>query len=475
MAADASVNQQIKGNTRPYEIESFVPFDSFNFDIYSGNYPKLVEFVKDYFATKKHLFNPLKSLYDPFIQGTTSPRENRKTYTDFYQWYIEKNPDFGSIAELNIPEYKLALVQMCRDLLFLHSRGKYFLSNNARRKTNNLRKTKRNGIITRSNINTLINKEINDDLTTNTLRKTYGITKINNNGKGKINNLLGLIESKLPSEAYIYVNFIEILYHFLQIMGFNHKSTKNSYIPVLDRDFEMFKIFFLKMPILIYPTYMQIDFKVVLLLYTSPIVNFRLSNRFRFIHEDNLPPISEIEHDVLFHAERVYKFHLNGNDSKKHNFKMNKFIQLLKPHFDYDEKDTSIYLEQESNENILVISEETKIENAIIISDNKKKICFCLLLFQLIHERYMDYYSFKEYLNQFNTLNDLFEAEFGNKKRVIRFYSATNIFKENDENKACEKLPFTKYLYYKNIFYNFAKLLFSLKTHIIAIEDSIII
>lgn len=299
--ASTASNNKSKNRNTPYEFESFTTFEEFNFGAYSS-FPNVARFVYDYFSTRQHLFNPLKSLYDPFIQGITGA-DGKKTYTDFYEWYKAKNPSFGSNADLYIPEYEIALVQMCRDLLFVHSRSKYIVSNNARKKTENLRKTKKNAI-THANINTLIMNNIKTNPRRHhpveIQRKTYGVSRLNNSSKRAISLLLKLIDDKLQSQnVYVYKNFLEILYHFLQIMSCGAKGNEDE----LDNGLDKFMEHFLNFPLLVYPSYMQIDFKIVLLLSASPLINFRLTNRFRNVHDENFPPIGEIEHDILFHGK----------------------------------------------------------------------------------------------------------------------------------------------------------------------------
>ena len=183
-------------------------------------------------------------------------------------------------------------------------------------------------------------------------------------------------------EKYQYVDWsmFEFLNHsecFLQIMSF-HTAAR---VPELDNGLEIFCDYFLKFPVLLYPTYMQIDFKITLLLSASPVINFRLTNRFRFVHEENFPPIGEIEHDIFFHGKRSHYFGIlyKNTDFSEYFKEKNKFILLLKPYFDYDEKDASLYVEMESNEQTLVIT-KTQQENTIIMSDNQQKVCYCLLL-----------------------------------------------------------------------------------------------
>lgn len=470
----AAANQSMNRNNSPYEVEPFTPFDSFNFEPYSG-YPKLVEFVRSYFATRKLLFNPLKSLYDPFIQGITVA-DGKKMYTNFYKWYVEKNPTFGSKKDLYIPEYEIALVQICRDLLFVHSRGKYIISNNARRKIENLRKTRKNSI-TRANINKLIANNITELKSkfrtyqhNEVQKKTYGITNINNSSKRDISVLLKFIEDNLSDdEVYKYKNFLKILYDFLQIMSCGAPGQKLA----LDSGLDEFMEYFLNFPLLIYPTYMQINFKNVVLLAASPVINFRLTNRFRFVHDENFPPIGEMEHDLFFHGKYSHNYDTLYKDTVaiKYFIVMNKFIQLLKPHFDYDEKDASLYLEIESNENILVITNEQQQPNEKKMEDNQQMVCYCLLLFNMIHELNFGSYLYvflQNYLKRYNTVEDLNKELNGQRQSVDtkKLFRAINIFKENNDNKAAEKFPFLKHIDYKNVFINFILLLYKLKDNI---------
>ena len=486
--SSTSLNKSGNRNTTPYEFESFPDFDSFDFDRYAGSYPNLVAFVKRYFSTRKPMFNPLKSLYDPFIQGTTGA-DGRKTYTDFYQWYIEKKPSFGSNKDLYIPEYEIALVQMCRDLLFVHSKGKYIMSNNARRKTENIRKTKKNAI-THANIEKLVTK--NNGNKKELLRKTYGITKIDKEHESEILNLLEFINSKLPDpsnnskvDAFKYEIFMEIIYNFLQIMSFHSMSG----IHDLDSGIEVFKTFIKNSTLVLFPTYMQIDFKIVLLLSASPVINFRLTNRFRFIHADNLPPISEIEHDIFCHGIMSHKIIFGKNNKnnraerfnlgcKTHFTKMKELISVLKPYFDYNEKDANIYLEFPSNEKTLVITNEQNDDKKEIMSENQKQVCYCLLLFMIIHELNIEaplYKYLKTYLGLYTSFND-FLSQFNNflqpggykklEDSKMYIYSSVSIFQEQNINKATSKFKFLTSIDYKNVFLNFMDLLFRLKDKI---------
>ena len=511
MAAAANSYQSRNRNNSPYEVESFTPFDSFNFERYSI-YPNVVAFVRGYFSTRKHLFNPLKSLYDPFIQGITGV-DGKKTYTDFYEWYVERNPTFGSKTDLYIPEYEIALVQICRDLLFVHSTGKYINSNNVRRKIENLRKTQKNSI-TRANINNLIKQNTTTEnkgapiYTYEVKQKLYGLTKISKTEEEEIVSLLALINSKLPSpeqlinstlqvEAFKYNIFMEILYYFLQIMSFHINST----IFQLDNGIEEFKKFINQSFVLVYPTYMQIDFKTVLLLCASPVINFRLTNRFRYIHQDILPPINDLEHDVFFHGVKSHSsnfiFGIGQNLNSKQNIvpkyiakykmyieKMNKLILLLKPYFDYNETDASINTEISNNETILVIKKDPQQDNQSEMTPDQIKVCYCLLLFMLFHEMDIkpDIVTYlKTFFTKFETF-DYFATTFENTlqifiktKRIIResdmlyIYTSTGIFSDSDMNSASKKYKFLNNINTKNVFMNFISLLFSLKERIIEI------
>jgi hypothetical protein len=186
--------------------------------------------------------------------------------------------------------------------------------------------------------------------------------------------------------------------------------------------------------------------------------------------------MGEIEHDIFSHGKRSHRYNVyDQNNFKKHNFRMNQFIQLLKPYFDYDEKDASLYIEMENNEQTLVITTE-KQENNIIMSANQQKVCYCLLLFMMIHEMNFGYvYTFiQNYLHNYTTLDDFFtELDTSQTQHTRKLYRLTDIYKENDENKAIEKFKFLKHIDYKNVFINFIRLLFSLKEDINQIESDI--
>lgn len=228
---------------------------------------------------------------------------------------------------------------------------------------------------------------------------------------------------------------------------------------------------------------MQINFKNVLLLSASPLVNFRLVNRFRFVHDENFPPIGELEHDVFFHGNFSHQYPKFSSELSLQYFKkritaMNEFITLLYPSFNYNERDPLLYTEIESNDYSLVISPDEKQSNTREMTENQRKVCYCLILFEMIHEtyRYKNVCAYiHNYLNRENIISfddfiKYFNSDPTSQSKTDKygkfFYFSKHAFSEENENKTVDTFKFLKHIDIPNVFINFIRLLFSLKTEI---------
>ena len=103
-------------------------------------------------------------------------------------------------------------------------------------------------------------------------------------------------------------------------------------------------------PFIILPTSKQLNMKKILTLMSSPILNFRLSNRLKNIHGSYGNPITEIHHDIIFHSNKTHYINkyinkLNLKMNNKINNKELKNILTNYPEKDYEQEHYNVNTE----------------------------------------------------------------------------------------------------------------------------------
>lgn len=290
--------------------------------------------------------------------------EPATTETSYLEWYKQYNGDFKTINKLNsegnplrfyvkikgidVPIYENVIAHICRDICIMILTGKRNIDNQYRTKNSRLKekqrltilrdlehKKKHNMVSSKfrtsenesnneflqsiiSNCEERINKfdsNINllDDFNkNNNLQKN--LVKLANNSVSIRTKLLDLLEEceTCIKDEYKYINVLKIFIKYIDIISSN--------------DFT--KIFLpnaLNSPYIFYPTYSQISFKSVVLLCTAPIINFRISNRKRLIH--NSYSSQDIHHDILIHSRFSHGF---GMDIENYEERFNTINDLIK-------------------------------------------------------------------------------------------------------------------------------------------------
>ena len=220
-------------------------------------------------------------------------------FEDPLGWYQHKNPDFlihrkpnleeivdlpfdhenGKLYinpenQVKVPEYKFLIAQMIKDLLLalylgsmpqLHKNNKHNLKSNEF--TYNLNKLSLNNTSPKSIL----------------FKKNIILT-------------LDKIEENIKNE-YIYTDFFDYLYLFSDKecdLGDN-----GLWIPISKK--------IILTPFIILPTLIQIDFKKSIDLAKAPLLNFRLNNNRKKIHDLFDVPCSEIVHDIIIHCHFTHR------------------------------------------------------------------------------------------------------------------------------------------------------------------------
>jgi len=223
---------------------------------------------------KKKLFDPYLTLPIPFI---TDVQNSDNFETDFYyKWYIEKNPDLGILISdkgtitpidtsctikvsgetITFPIYETLMAQICRDICLFLITGHFFVGDD----------------------NDDTNLKIEEDY----LEKFKTLLF-------ECNGCIGL-KYNYYKVCLIFDMFISYISRRKTIIE-QAIYTTCDYFPLLYNSKFIF-----------FPTPSQLSYQSVVLLIGSPIINFRLNNRVRYIHKLILPPINNFAHDVFEHC-----------------------------------------------------------------------------------------------------------------------------------------------------------------------------
>jgi hypothetical protein len=378
------------------------------------------------------------SMPDPFIK--LEDRNPNFTPSFYLEWYKSKNPEFTTHAKIaqnfntNIEFgidgggdsiYETVIAQICRDILIMLNTRKRNMNNNARNPLDFFNKKL-------NTINNFIDKyNTTPEIQVGILKKLYDEYKINlpivknaiellqkpkptekniveinsakktlrlqtekdleinsseiNSRNSKLKNLLSNCENCIR-EGYKYRDVFELIMNYILWLG-TRPSPSISFDP---EKLDEYKTTLSESPFLIFPTYAQVSYNYVLSLMAAPIINFRLVNRKRKLHDSMGNSLKELEHDVMGHGDNTHRINLlkTKNNYEVWFANMSIIISTLYPYFNYKK---------------LNIEEITKLgpQTYDYLNDEQKKQIIAIILFIFLHENldndiiyYLYFYSY---------------------------------------------------------------------------------
>jgi len=344
---------------------------------------------------------------DPFF-SIEKPTEGNYNLDNLYDWYLTKNPEFKPVNTLDIrvPEFKFLIAVMAKDLLILHHTNKY-----PQKHENNTELS--NKACEKQSIELFSKEEKNDSKSMEVLRL--------------INEFI---------KTYSYLEFLVILRHYLLLFTIGKlysEENKNTCekITIIDK--------LMDKPHILYPTILQISYAKVIYTMQAPVINFRLSNNRKKIHDDFESPMYELVHDVDFHGNLTHKWEQSEFERifrkpfvpKIEFFKLNNIIQILKPYISYKNKP----LPDNSNKQLL--------------TDYYNKQLLTFIIFNLIHENgsVLDLFNLYIRINLLKQLvnNNFFLRDDSLKKAVEYAYKCKT--KSNLNNEIIQTLQKTNTMF----------------------------
>lgn len=409
------------------------------------NLNNIKNLIINFFKEKSNNFNMDISLNDPFVNYAN---KNPMAYLD---WYKTKNPEMKNINELEKFDtlldgksiYETTIAQICRDILLMILTSKKNLNNNKRITVSDLNnqieeinseiKYKEKRIQTIPSLiekfknyedtllleleqykteleklkNSLNEKqELLDKIRDKKNEEVMKILKneysknVNDDFKGGLLDLLKKIEICILNN-YIYNGengVYDILISFIDLISFDDDDEKKVSIR------EKFMKLHLDTPFIVFPIYQQINFQNVLLFMSAPIINFRISNRRRKIHNVFDSPYFDYIHDVCYHGNVTHLIQIVLPNEKRNQWFENMSLVISKL-FGY------FYTEKPSEK--IIINDKEKI-NYNELTDKQKKQVMAFVFFCLLHEdekHNLFYFLFEE-------LNHPKTVEFKKKERI---------------------------------------------------------
>ena len=324
-------------------------------------------FITTFGKNKKISFNSY--LRDTFIQGNLLNQDS-----DFYhRWYKKINPDFKIILELKskdesgneidfrLPEFKIFVANLAKDLLMMilyrkfndsnetHNNKQKYLKGIYKQIENSEKYDNRNAIrtyiiqnnnkITNTKKNGYNGYNANNEKNEHNRKKTLSVknSKYTKYHKNQLHRYKSkVIETKINKKSvieklkillkttneiigfnYIYIQVQDLYIEFIKLVSIK-KSSCLEYIDEIKSIYEF-------TPYIVYPSYWTLDFKEVVNLCSTPILNFKFMNRRRLVHYDFHDPCDQIDHDIIFHGKISHSFHnyfaiyknKNNNNKKK--------------------------------------------------------------------------------------------------------------------------------------------------------------
>jgi hypothetical protein len=269
----------------------------------------------------------LGELEDPFF--IIKPEEGTYNLDNIAEWYESKNPEYKPVNKVafNVPEFNFILAVMLKDLVLLSTIKKYPLRDS------------------KNTVEPRISEEPYEQVTYNLPTTATTASSIN------FDELFRKINSEVNMESGIlYIKFLDILSDYITIFSLGILySQLDSTFPKDAKDAkgdnkwsELHKDIAIletikKIPYIIYPSLIQISYDKVLYTIQAPVINFRLNNKRRFIHNRFYNSIFEISHDISMHATLTHMYQLNISGDKLKKFFTNRktVLDMLKEHISF--------------------------------------------------------------------------------------------------------------------------------------------
>lgn len=226
---------------------------------------------------------------DPFF-SIEKPTEGKYNLDNLYDWYLTKNPEFKPVntegLNIQVPEFNFITAVMAKDLLILQHTKRY-----PQKHKNNTRSS--------------------EEYTKESDRKEYAcqihsmdLFKKEEDNNFKSMSVLTLINDFINT-GYLYLKFLVILRHYLSLFTTGELySLEISQICIGFTEIDKL----MDTPYIIYPTTLQLSYAKVIYTAQAPVINFRLSNNRKKIHDSFDSPLFELDHDVGFHSKKTHKW-----------------------------------------------------------------------------------------------------------------------------------------------------------------------
>jgi hypothetical protein len=389
---------------------------------------------------KKISFNGY--LKDPFLQGGHD--------ADYYhQWYKGINPEYKIISQLTskdengdekefkLPEFKTFVANLAKDILMMILKQKFNDSN----ETNNNKKTY---------LESMVNDYKNN---IPYYEKQVMKTQLDDKQKELFLDLL-IYANDIIFDEYIYIDVQNLYLEFIELVSI-HKSLCATYIPEIIKIYE-------KTPYIIYPSYWTLDFKEIINLCSTPIINFKYMNRRRLLHDSFGDPCFHLDHDILFHGgithSYAYYFSIPQNNNNNNNNNNNKKSKKMR---DIEEMKTNFKKYFDTMNNILTTLNEYYDYNEILFKNRNgnginntkkeyesldielKKLCFGIVLFYVLHEN-----------NIPSSENSNNIKSFSRNGSIIQFLKIIedNIGTDDDPNSPTKKYPIVTQINWNSVY-----------------------
>lgn len=289
-----------------------------------------------------------------------------------WKWYNEKNPEFEILKRpteeeipnlkfissddmyvsepIKVKEYRFIVAQIIKDLLFaLYSMR--------------MPQLHENNIMGIEKASNLPNLQLNN----NSNPKSIAMKK-------KIIEILEKIEQNIV-EDFKYIEFIEYLYDYINIFSRINFDTNNNNSDCMKNLKMLEQLLFT--PFIILPTLIQINYTKILNLMKAPLLNFRLINNRKKIHNFFGEPCEELQHDIGAHTVLSHSIDMYMYGNRRISLKNEKKKDLT--------YNLSVFLDRYKKINY-VLNKIKKLYNYTSI--NTKEYYYAIFLFQFLHETF---------------------------------------------------------------------------------------
>jgi hypothetical protein len=339
-------------------------------------------------------------------------------FADPYGWYYSKNPSFKTInqEELKVPEFMFIVYIMIKDLIVLciTQRMPQILASEQKLYGDNENETSRMPAKYHLRSQELAKLESDSE----------HMRKIVEMAIDLIVEGVRVINSGFNYS--LFINFL-IRYSSLFSLGKDEIEEVEKTKVIADTQLnwnchESFSVMrkMLETPFILLPTTGQINYVKTIDLIKAPIVNFRLSNNRRMLHNSYAAPCEEFLHDIKVHGTATHGVNYYLEDIKKNNnaqilnlhelyYLKHTNLNLIKKYYTYD-PDKIKAMKFENDEHL-----DTNFLNPL----EKTKFYYAIILFQIFHE-FKSFDHIKERLSILETIQFLFNFYSG----IIKIFTA---------------------------------------------------